>query len=87
MASADPAQKANMLSSSISLALNNTGFGLMVAIPLLLIFTYLQARTTEVIDSLEMATVKFLNVLRQTQTTGQAPKAAPAPAPGPAATK
>jgi len=68
VANADPAQKASMLSSSISLALNNTGFGLMVAIPLLLIFTYLQARTTEVIDSLEMATVKFLNVLRQAQT-------------------
>lgn len=76
VANADPAQKASMLSSSISLALNNTGFGLMVAIPLLLIFTYLQARTTEVIDSLEMATVKFLNVLRQAQTAAtQAPAA------------
>ncbi|HVL01496.1 MAG TPA: MotA/TolQ/ExbB proton channel family protein [Dongiaceae bacterium] len=72
VANADPAQKANMLSSSISIALNNTGFGLMVAIPLLLIFTYLQARTTEVVDSLEMATVKFLNVLRQAQQSAGA---------------
>jgi biopolymer transport protein ExbB/TolQ len=33
----------------------------MVAIPLLLVHTLLQTKTTEIVDSLEMASVKFLN--------------------------
>jgi biopolymer transport protein ExbB/TolQ len=33
----------------------------MVAIPLLLIHTLLQTKTTELVDSLEMVSVKFLN--------------------------
>jgi biopolymer transport protein ExbB/TolQ len=41
--------------------MNTTAFGLMVAIPLLLVHTLLQTKTTEIVDSLEMASVKFLN--------------------------
>jgi biopolymer transport protein ExbB len=63
VASADPAEKANMLSASISVAMNTTAFGLMVAIPLLLIYAILQTKTTQLVDSLEMASVKFLNIL------------------------
>lgn len=59
----DPAQKAEILSSSISVAMNTTAFGLMVAIPMIFIFTILQTKTTEIIDSLEMATVKFVNLM------------------------
>jgi len=65
VANADPAEKANLLSASISVAMNTTAFGLMAAIPLLLFFAYLQSETTEIIDSMEMASVKFLNVFRQ----------------------
>ena len=67
VASADPAQKADLLSASISVAMNTTAFGLMAAIPLLLCFTYLQSKTNQLIDSMEMASVKFLNVFRQAQ--------------------
>lgn len=63
VAQVDPALKAEILSTSISVAMNTTAFGLMVAIPLLLIYAVLQTKTTEVIDSLEMATVKFANIL------------------------
>jgi len=63
VANANPAEKADMLSASISVAMNTTAFGLMVAIPLLLIYTVLQTKTTEMVDSLEMASVKFLNIL------------------------
>lgn len=59
----DPAQKADLLSASISVAMNTTAFGLMVAIPLLLVHSFLQTRTTELIDSLEMAAVRFLNIV------------------------
>jgi biopolymer transport protein ExbB/TolQ len=61
VADADPSQKAQILSGSISIAMNTTAFGLMVAIPLLLIYTVLQTKTTEIVDSLEMAGTKFVN--------------------------
>ena len=63
VAAANPSEKADMLSASISVAMNTTAFGLMVAIPLLLIYTVLQTKTTQLVDSLEMASVKFLNIL------------------------
>ena len=65
VASANPADKADLLSASISVAMNTTAFGLIVAIPLLLMFTVLQTKTTELVDSMEMATVKFLNVITE----------------------
>jgi biopolymer transport protein ExbB/TolQ len=65
VANANPADKADLLSASISVAMNTTAFGLIVAIPLLLIFTVLQTKTTELVDSMEMATVKFLNVISE----------------------
>ncbi len=60
---ADPAQKADLLSSSISVAMNTTAFGLMVAIPLLLMHALLQTKTNEIVDSLETVSVKFLNAV------------------------
>lgn len=72
VANADPAEKANLLSESISIAMNTTAFGLMAAIPLLLLFSYLQSQTSELIDSMEMASVKFLNVFRQAKAKQEA---------------
>jgi len=63
VSNADPAEKADLLSSSISVAMNTTAFGLMVAIPLLLIFTVIQTKTNEIVDGLEMISVKFLNIV------------------------
>ncbi len=63
VAEADPSEKATLLSQSISVAMNTTAFGLMAAIPLLLLHTTLQNKTTEIVDSLEMAGVKCLNIL------------------------
>ena len=63
VAAVDPALKGEILSTSISVAMNTTAFGLMTAIPLILIYTILQAKTTEIIVSLEMAVVKFLKLL------------------------
>lgn len=63
VAAVDPALKGEILSTSISVAMNTTAFGLITAIPLILIYTVLQAKTTEIIVSLEMAVVKFLKLL------------------------
>jgi biopolymer transport protein ExbB len=63
VANADPAEKADMLSASISVAMNTTAFGLMAAIPLLIVHAMLTSKTGEIIDSLEMASVKTLNLI------------------------
>jgi len=63
ISAASPAEKADLLSSSISVAMNTTAFGLMVGIPLLLLHSWLQTKTTEIVDSLEMASVKVLNTI------------------------
>ena len=69
VAAANPAEKADLLSASISVAMNTTAFGLMVAIPLLLAHSWLQTKTTEMVDSLEMASVKFLNTITERAQT------------------
>jgi len=62
VANANPSEKADLLSASISVAMNTTAFGLMVAIPLLITHAVLTSKTGDIVDSLEMATVKALNV-------------------------
>jgi len=61
VANANPAEKADLLSASISVAMNTTAFGLMTAIPLLLFHAKLTSTTGQIVDSLEMASVKALN--------------------------
>jgi biopolymer transport protein ExbB len=63
VANANPAEKADLLSASISVAMNTTAFGLMAAIPLLLFHAKLTSTTGQIVDSLEMASVKALNTI------------------------
>ncbi|MDQ6627769.1 MAG: MotA/TolQ/ExbB proton channel family protein [Pseudomonadota bacterium] len=65
VAQVNPAEKAEMLSASISIAMNNTAFALMVAIPFLLIHAFLQAKTSEIVDGLEAAKISFLNLVQR----------------------
>jgi biopolymer transport protein ExbB len=67
VATVNPADKANLLSASISEAMNCTAFGLMTAVPIVFAHAFLQTKTSELIASLEMAFVKFLNVLTERQ--------------------
>ncbi len=67
VAGVDPAQKAALLSRSISVAMNTTAFGLMAAIPLLLAHAWLQTRTHDATDQLELGAVRFLNLLAATR--------------------
>jgi len=66
VANANPAEKADLLSASISVAMNTTAFGLMAAIPLLLLHAKLTSTTGQIVDSLEMASVKALNTISNT---------------------
>ena len=63
VANANPAEKADLLSASISVAMNTTAFGLMSAIPLLLFHAKLTSTAGQIVDSLEMASVKALNTI------------------------
>jgi biopolymer transport protein ExbB/TolQ len=72
VANADPAEKATLLSQSISIAMNTTAFGLMVAIPLLLVHSLLQSKTSAIVESLEIAVVKFVNSMEGEEKTAAA---------------
>jgi biopolymer transport protein ExbB len=65
VAGADPAEKADLLSSSISVAMNTTAFGLVAAIPLILIHSFLVTKTARLVDNIEMAAVKCLNLISE----------------------
>ena len=85
VANADPTEKATLLSQSISLAMNTTAFGLISAIPLLIFYSLLTTKTTEIVDSLEMAGVKCINMLfnpleaEKEEKQSKAPKTTPPP--------
>lgn len=63
VAEAAPAEKSQLLSSSISIAMNTTAFGLIAAIPLLVLHALLQNKTASIVTSIEMSAVKFLNIM------------------------
>ncbi len=63
VAGANPAQKASLLAASISTAMNCTAFGLMSAIPLLLLHARRTTTTGHIVNSLEMAAVKAVNTI------------------------
>jgi biopolymer transport protein ExbB len=63
VAGADPADKAELLSASISVAMNTTAFGLVAAIPLILVHSFIASKTARLVDNLEMAAVKCLNLI------------------------
>jgi biopolymer transport protein ExbB len=66
VSNANPAEKADLLSASISVAMNTTAFGLLVAIPLLVAHSVVTAKTGQIVDSLEMASVKALSTFSAT---------------------
>lgn len=65
VAKAAPSEKANFLSASISVAMNTTAFGLMSAIILLIAYAILSAKTKRIIGSLEIVSIKTLNIITE----------------------
>lgn len=60
---APPDQKTAMLTAMISIAMNTTGFGLMVAIPTLGAFIFLNNTVKKIIDEIDQYSVKLQNLL------------------------
>lgn len=52
VASASPVERANLLSNGIAEALNTTAFGLIVAIPALIVYAIFQSKTDQIIGQL-----------------------------------
>lgn len=59
----DPAEKSALLANGISLALHNTGFGLLVAIILMLSYSFIQARSARLGDELDEFSVRMVHLL------------------------
>jgi biopolymer transport protein ExbB len=66
VANANPAEKADLLGAAIAVAMNTTAFGLLVAIPLLVVHAILTTKTSQIVAGLEMASVKTLNAIQST---------------------
>ena len=63
ISSADQATKAAMLAQGISEAMNATAYGLIVAIPTLVIYSILQSRVTRISDDLTKSALRLFNLL------------------------
>jgi len=71
VASADPSTKAALLSAGISEAMHCTAYGLGVAVPLLLIYAVLQAKTQHVLEAINEAVVAELNFVLSSRAAKQ----------------
>jgi biopolymer transport protein ExbB/TolQ len=63
VANANPADKATILASSISEAMNCTAFGLFVGILALVMYSVLQGRTQSMVDDINESAVSVLNLI------------------------
>ena len=59
IANANPAEKATILSQGISLAMNTTAYGLIVAVPSLVMYAVLQNRASRLTDDLNKAALNL----------------------------
>jgi biopolymer transport protein ExbB/TolQ len=65
VADADPAAKAGILSFGVAQAMNGTMLGLIVAIPSLLGYAVLAAKTQKILDNIQEVSVSTLNLIIQ----------------------
>lgn len=60
---ADPAQKQTLLAQGISVSMNTTAMGLFVAIPVMIIYSFLQARQNKMIEEIVGGSAKVVDIL------------------------
>jgi biopolymer transport protein ExbB len=65
LATVEAAQKSVMLSQGIAMAMNTTAFGLMVAIPCMVLYTVLSNQRDRIVQDLDEAVVRMMNYLRK----------------------
>ena len=62
VAQADPTQKQAMLASGISIAMNTTAFGLITAIPCMMVHGYLVALSEKILDQIDEASAILMDM-------------------------
>lgn len=65
VAAADPEQKSVLLANGISQAMNTTAFGLISAIPLLIVHSVLTSKADSLVDDIDRYSVMVMNMLAQ----------------------
>lgn len=73
VATAPPDMKTQMLTQAISIAMNTTAFGLIVAIPTLVGYVFLNNVTKKIIDEIDQYSVKLQNLLVSRGKGAQSP--------------
>jgi biopolymer transport protein ExbB/TolQ len=73
VATAPPDMKTQMLTASISIAMNTTAFGLIVAIPTLAAYIFLNNVSKKIIDEIDQYSVKLQNLLVSRGKGAQSP--------------
>jgi biopolymer transport protein ExbB len=63
VAAADPAQKAELLAMGISKAMNTTFLGLLAAITIMMIHTFLQSKSDKIVNEIDEFSVKLMDML------------------------
>lgn len=63
VAAADPAQKAELLATGISKAMNTTFLGLLAAISIMMVHTFLQSKSDKIINEIDEFSVKLMDLL------------------------
>jgi biopolymer transport protein ExbB/TolQ len=65
LADVDPAQKASLLAAGISQAMITTAFGLIIAVPCMVVYTIFANRQSVLVKDLDESTVRLLNFMKK----------------------
>jgi biopolymer transport protein ExbB/TolQ len=71
VANADPAKKAELLSAGISEAMHCTAFGLGTAVPVLILYAVLQAKTQHILEAINESVVAEINFVLSNRAAKQ----------------
>ena len=62
---ADAAQKTNLLAGGISMALNTTAFGIIIAIPCMISYSIINSLSDRIFDDIDEFSLKLMNYFKQ----------------------
>ncbi|MDR2578112.1 MAG: MotA/TolQ/ExbB proton channel family protein [Chitinispirillales bacterium] len=68
LATVDAAQKATLLAAGISEAMITTAFGLIIAVPCMIVYTIFANRRSALVKDLDESTVRLLNFMKKKRT-------------------
>ncbi|EQC48317.1 transporter, MotA/TolQ/ExbB proton channel family protein [Bacteriovorax sp. BSW11_IV] len=71
VAAADPAQKAELLATGISKAMNTTFLGLLAAISIMMVHTFLQSKSDKIVNEIDEFSVKLMDLLGTKKEKGE----------------